>query len=97
MFNLQPGQGIGFGASKEIALGLGYCEPSEAVVEIINLLSEITTTINLNSAITTTINLNSAITTTIINLNSAITTTTINLNSAITTTINLNSTFDLEG
>ena len=24
MFNIQPGQGIGFGANREIALGLGY-------------------------------------------------------------------------
>ena len=24
MFNIQPGQGLGFGVNKEIALGLGY-------------------------------------------------------------------------
>jgi len=32
MWNLQPGQGIGFGASKELAFGLGYFEPEEAAV-----------------------------------------------------------------
>ncbi len=49
--NIQPGQGLGFVASKEIALGLGtsFGIVSKILVEVIRLFSYITKTISLES------------------------------------------------
>lgn len=53
MFNIQPGQGLGFTASKEIALGLGAAFAFIGLVkkEVIRLLSYITRILNLGSEI----------------------------------------------
>jgi phosphoglycerate-specific signal transduction histidine kinase len=54
VFNIQPGTGLGFTASKEIALGLGTPFISEEIVElvraeVIRLDSYLTRTLNLES------------------------------------------------
>lgn len=51
MFNNQPGQGLGFAASKEIAHGLGMTFIVIIRTEIIRLISYITKLFNLNSLI----------------------------------------------
>ena len=55
MYNIQPGQGLGFTGSKEIALGLGSPFITEVVEvirkEVIRLVSTITRILNLESDI----------------------------------------------
>jgi hypothetical protein len=55
MFNIQPGTGLGFTGSKEIAFGLGTPFITEVVEvirrEVIRLVSTITRTLNLESDI----------------------------------------------
>ena len=54
MFNIQPGQGLGFSASKEIAMGLGTAfiiVTEEEYAELISLDSYITLSIEVLSYI----------------------------------------------
>ena len=51
MFNIQPGTGLGFTASKEIALGLGTSFFVTVKREVLRLLSYIRNVLNLRSIV----------------------------------------------